>query len=148
MKLTLFLLPYLLALFTIIGKRGGIMSRKIYFEKQESRKDGWINFRFLIEGEKQVDPVKAITVSVHGQWYQEEMLKMDTLDLQQFESFGTLLRYIASEALKQYDKPSSGSGVENYVVIPPDRTVDFDEIINFSRGEFPEVILPGDFSPQ
>jgi hypothetical protein len=123
------------------------MSRKIYFEKQESRKDGWINFNFFIEDENQDNPGKAITVGVDGQWYQEEMSKMDTLDLKQFESFGTLLRYIAAEALKEYERPSSGSGDENYVVIPPDRTIDFDEIINFSRGDFPELILPGDFSP-
>jgi len=118
------------------------MSRKIYFQGRERRKDGLSNFLYLIEEGNRELPGTIITIVVHGRWYDEEMMRIGKLDIPHSRSTGVLIRYMANEALEQYDKFTSGDDDSTHRVIPPDRAVDFDEIMNIARGEFPKVILP------
>jgi len=127
-------------------KKGFFMSKKIYLEKRELRKDGLINFIYLIEGDRQELPGTEITIGVHGRWYDEEIMKIGKLDFPQSKSIGILLRYIAREAQEQYDKFTSGDDDTTYREIPPDRWVDFNEIIMMARERLPKVILPDSFS--
>jgi len=123
------------------------MSKKIYFKGRQLRKDGNSNFIYLIEENNGERPSREITIIVHARWYDEELMRIEKLDITQSRSVGVLLRYIALEAAEQYDKIISGASESTFREIPPDRAIDFDEITNLSKGDFPEVILP-EHSPQ